>query len=215
MRPIRVRRTAGLQQALAVCGALALSACAAHYAQVPPRLDLAPYGRVALVTFRAERSDPGLTESATQRFAQALLAGQSGIELIEIGAADSALRGLPANVDGATLAQALGRSRDVPAVFVGRLTMSEVKPRGRLGAGGSLDLQAGVTAQLSVQLVSTRTGGTMWRSSANANSTLGHVGLSGGGTAVAMRDPDEAYGEVVRSLVTDVTRDLRPTWVKQ
>jgi hypothetical protein len=30
-----------------------------------------------------------------------------------------------------------------------------------------------------------------------------------------MRDPDEAYGEVVQSLVTDVTRDLRPTWVKQ
>jgi hypothetical protein len=90
-----------------------------------------------------------------------------------------------------------------------------VKPRGRLGAGGSVDLQAGVSAQLTVQLVSTRTGGTMWRSSANANGTLGRVGFGGGGTAVAMRDPDEAYGEVVQSLVSDVTRDLRPTWVKQ
>jgi hypothetical protein len=215
MRFVPARQVPGLQLALAVCGALALSACAAHYAQVPPRLDLAPYGRVALVTFRAERSDPGLTESATQRFAEQLLAGQSGIELIEIAAADSALRGLPPDADGAALAQALGRARDVPAVFVGRLTMSEVKPRGRLSAGGSVDVQAGVNAQLTVQLVSTRTGGTMWRSSANANSSLGHVGFSRGGTAVAMRDPDEAYGEVVQSLVADVTRDLRPTWVKQ
>jgi hypothetical protein len=215
MRFVLARQASGLQLALAVCGALALSACAAHYAQVPPRLDLAPYGRVALVTFRAERSDPGLTESATQRFAEQLLAGQSGIELIEIAAADSALRGLPPDADGAALAQALGRTRNVPAVFVGRLTMSEVKPRGRLSAGGSVDVQAGVSAQLTVQLVSTRTGGTMWRSSANAASSLGSVGFSRGGTAVAMRDPDEAYGEVVQSLVTDVTRDLRPTWVKQ
>jgi hypothetical protein len=214
MRFVPARQASGLQLALAVCGALTLSACAAHYAQVPPRLDLAPYGRVALVTFRAERSDRGLTESATQRFAEQLLAGQSGIELIEIAAADSALRGLPPDADGAALAQALGRTRDVPAVFVGRLTMSEVKPRGRLSAG-SVDVQAGVNAQLTVQLVSTRTGGTMWRSSANAASSLGHVGLSRGGTALAMRDPDEAYGEVVQSLVTDVTRDLRPTWVKQ
>jgi hypothetical protein len=30
-----------------------------------------------------------------------------------------------------------------------------------------------------------------------------------------MRDQDEAYGEVVRTLVANVTRDLRPTWVKQ
>ena len=214
MRPNPARRTAGLQQALAVCGALALSACAAKYAQVPPRLDLAPYGRVALVTFSSERQDPRLTQSATQRFAEALLATQSGIELLEVGAADSALRGLPPDVDGATLARALGRSRGVPAVFVGRLTMSEVKPRGRLGVA-SVDMRAGVTAQLTVQLVSTKTGGTMWRSSANTSEELGHVGLGTGGAAVAMRDPDEAYGEAVRNLVADVTRDLRPTWVKQ
>ena len=210
-----VRRPVGLQYALALCGALALSACASHYAQVPPRLDLAPYGRVALVTFATERSDPRLSEAATQRFAEALLANQSGIELLEIASADSSLRGLPADADGPTLARALGKSRDVPAVFVGRLKMSDVKPRGRLGAGGSLDVRAGVSAELTVQLVSTRTGGTMWRSSSAANSTLGGVGIGGGGPSVSVRDPDQAYGEMVRTLVADVTRDLRPTWVKQ
>jgi hypothetical protein len=30
-----------------------------------------------------------------------------------------------------------------------------------------------------------------------------------------MRDKEEAYGEVVTELVTNVTRDLRPSWVKQ
>ena len=109
MRQTPARRTSGLQHVLAVCGALTLSACASKYAQVPPRLDLAPYGRIALVTFSSERQDPRLSESATQRFAEALLANQSGIELLEVAAADSALRGLPPDVDGATLARALGR----------------------------------------------------------------------------------------------------------
>jgi hypothetical protein len=30
-----------------------------------------------------------------------------------------------------------------------------------------------------------------------------------------VRDTEEAYGEVVGSLVDRVTVDLRPTWVKQ
>jgi hypothetical protein len=44
---------------------------------------------------------------------------------------------------------------------------------------------------------------------------VGRVALAGGLPSVAIRDTDEAYGEVVRSLVADVTADLRPTWVKQ
>jgi hypothetical protein len=30
-----------------------------------------------------------------------------------------------------------------------------------------------------------------------------------------MRNRDQAYGEMVGALVAGVTRDLRPTWVKQ
>jgi hypothetical protein len=39
--------------------------------------------------------------------------------------------------------------------------------------------------------------------------------MSGALPSIAMRDKEEAYGEVVSQLVTDVTRDLRSTWVKQ
>jgi hypothetical protein len=55
----------------------------------------------------------------------------------------------------------------------------------------------------------------VWRSSAAANGTVGRLALSGALPSIAMRDKEEAYGEVVGQLVTDVTRDLRPTWVKQ
>jgi hypothetical protein len=192
---------------------LALSACAAKYSQVPPRLDLAPYGRVALVTFSAEQSGSAMSSLATQRFAEALLASQTGVELLELDPADSSLKAVPAN-DGPALAKALGRKKDVPAVFVGYLKLSDMKPRGRLSTAG-VNLRASVSAELTVRLLSTQTGGTVWRSSAAADGTVGRVAISGGLPSVAVRDQEEAYGEVVQELVAGVTRDLRPTWVKQ
>jgi hypothetical protein len=72
-----------------------------------------------------------------------------------------------------------------------------------------------VSAELTVSLLSTRTGGTVWRSSAAANGTVGRVAISDRLPSIAVRNRDEAYGEVVQQLVADVTRDLRPTWVKQ
>jgi hypothetical protein len=206
-RPVR------MQYALALCAAVALSACASKYARVPARLDLAPYGRIALVTFSADQANSGLSTMATQRFAEALLASQSGIELLELGAADSSRRSLAALGDGTALAQALGRDKDVVAVFVGQLKMSQVKPRGHLDLSG-MKVNASVSAELTVRLLSTRTGGTVWRSSSVANGTVGRVAITDR-PSVAVRDKEEAYGEVVSQLVIDVTRDLRPTWVKQ
>lgn len=200
--------------ALAVCGTLALSACASKYAQVPPRLDLQPYGRVALVTFAADNESQAMSALATQRFAEALLASQPGVELLELTSSDSVLKAFPAGTDPVVLAQALGQAKDIPAVFVGELKVSGVKPRAKLEIS-DVKLRASVSAELRVRLLSTRVGGTLWRSSSTASGTVGRVSLAGGLPSVAIRDTDEAYGDVVRSLVADVTADLRPTWVKQ
>jgi len=208
------KRSVRTQYALALCSALALSACSAKYSAVPARLDLAPYGRIAVVTFSTDQSNSAMSALATQRFAEALLASQSGFELLELDAADSSLKGLPANADGVAMAQALGRNRGVPAVFVGQLKVSGVKPRGHLGVSG-MNVRAAVSAELTVRLLSTKTGGTVWRSSSAANGTVGRLAMSGSLPSIAMRDKEEAYGEVVGQLVSDVTRDLRQTWVKQ
>ncbi len=207
-RPLRT------QSVLALCGMAALSACSSKYAAVPARLDLAPYGRVAVVAFSTDQTNSGMSALATQRFAEALLKSQSGIELLELGTADSSLKSLAANGDGATLAQAVGRDKNVPAVFLGHLKVSGIKPRGKLSVTG-MNVRAAVSAELTVRLISTKSGGTVWRSCAAADGTVGRVGLSGALPSIALRDKEEAYGEVVSQLVTDVTRDLRATWVKQ
>jgi hypothetical protein len=199
---------------LALCGMMALSACASKYAQVPARLDLHPYERVALVVFTTSDEHGSLGDLATRRFAESVLGSQTGFELVELSRTDSLLRQLPPSADPAVLARALGEDRDVPAVFVGDLKVSGVKPKARLDPD-AVNLKASVSAELTVRLLSTRTGGTLWRSSSVATGTVGRVGLGGGLPSVSMRDTEEAYGEVVHDLVADVTRDLRPTWVKQ
>src|SRR5688572_26027498 len=139
-RPVR------LQHALALCGTLVLSACSSKYSQVPARLDLAQYGRIALVTFSADQPNSAMSTLATTRFAEALLASQTGFELLELSAADSSVKALPANADGVALAQELGRQKNVPAVFVGYLKVSNVKPRGHIDASG-MNVRAGVSAE--------------------------------------------------------------------
>jgi hypothetical protein len=207
-RPVR------MQYALALCASVLLSACASKYSQVPARLDLAPYGRIALITFSADQPNDGMSTLATQRFAEALLASQTGVELLELGSADSALRTLPPNADGAAIAQVLGRQKNVPAVFVGTLKLSKLKPKGHIDGSG-VNVRAGVSAELTVRLLSTSTGGTVWRSSSVASGTVGQLSISDRLPSLALRDKEEAYGEVVRQLIVDVTRDLRPSWIKQ
>lgn len=187
------------QALLALCAVLALSACSARYSQVPARLDLHTYGKVALVRFSVEQADTGVSVLATERFAEELLASQR-VELLEVGSADSAISELAA--------------REVPAVFMGHLKLSNVRPRGRLSVSGA-SLRGTVSAQLTVKLVSTRDGATLWRSSAMTDGTVGRVSIGGGFPSVAMRDREEAYGELVNALIADATRDLRPTWVRQ
>jgi hypothetical protein len=208
-------RTARIHPLLAVCGAFVLSACGAHYAQVPARLQLEPYGRIALVTFSTDRSSDSLEALATRHFAEALLTSQSHVELLELGPTDSTVRRLALAGDNAALAQALGKDRDVAAVFLGRLTMSSVKPHGVVASVRAVGVGAEVSGQLTVSLVSARTGGTVWRSSAMASQNVGHVSIADAQPSVSVRDPGEASREVVRELVAGVTRDLRPTWVKQ
>ena len=210
MRP-GVSRSALLALLLA-----ALSAgCAGRRVLVPPRLDLQPHGTVGLVTFTVENAKGTLHDFATQRFAEEVLAGQSGIELVELGNADSLVRRVGETQFGPASAQALGEQRDVPAVFVGHLKVSNVKPSGGIIGLSVPFVQATVTVDLLVRLISTRSGGTLWRASASASEKVGSVALVGGIPEFSAKDPNDAYGRLVNRLVWTVTQDLRPTWRKQ
>ena len=196
--------------------AVALAACSSQLARVPPRLDLGNYDRIALITFSADQSKHGLGQLATQRFAEEVLASQTGFELLELGPADSAVARLLAQGDAPAAAQELGRERKIPAVFFGQLAMTNAKPRGSISGGGNVNVGATVSGELSVRLISTSTGGTLWRSSGSASQTVGQVAIGAGQLpSISAKDPNAAYASMVDQMVAQVTRDLRPTWVRQ
>lgn len=202
-------------RSLALALAWALAACSTHYAEVPPRLDLQPVGRVGLVTFATEAEKSSLARLATQRFAEAVLQSQSGIELVELDlGAGGSTDGTVTDDPRAQLAAAMER-RGLAAVFLGQLVVSGTKAKAQVTSPTDIRVRAGVRAELAVQLLNTRTGGTMWRSSASATGTVGQVAFDGGLPSIAARDTDDAWSEVIDQLTTDVTRDLRPTWVRQ
>lgn len=180
--------------------------------RIPPRLNLAQYGQVGLATFTVENAKGSLHELASRRFAEEVLAATSGIEVLELGPADSVLRRVGETQFGAASAQAVGASRGVPAVFVGHLKVSDVKPSGRVVGIRLPQVEATVTVELTVGLFSTKSGGTVWRSSAAASEKVGQLSLVDGEPSFSARDPNAAYGRLVNRLVTVVTRDLRPTW---
>jgi hypothetical protein len=196
--------------------AVALAACSSQLARVPPRLDLGNYDRIALITFSADQSKHGLGQLATQRFAEEVLASQTGFELLELGPADSAVARLLAQGDAPAAAQELGRERKIPAVFFGQLAMTNAKPRGSISGGGNVNVGATVSGELSVRLISTSTGGTLWRSSGSASQSVGQVAIGAGQLpSISAKDPNAAYASMVDQMVAQVTRDLRPTWVRQ
>lgn len=189
--------------------------CAAHRVLVPPRLDLVPYGSVGLVTFTIEKAKGSLQELATQRFSEEILAAQAGIEIQELGPADAVLRRTGETALGPAAARALGGEQGVPVVFFGHLKISDVKPKGGLIGLTMPHIEATVAAELSVELLSTRTGGTLWRASAATSEKVGGLAIIGGEPYFSAKDPNDAYGRLVNRLVTAVTHDFRATWVRQ
>jgi hypothetical protein len=193
---------------------LASAACGGGRArvQVPPRLDLVPYQRVGLVVFTVENAEGSLHTFATQRFGEAVLGAQR-IELLELGEQRDLLGQDTPGRYGPAAARAVGEAHDVSAVFFGHLVVSNIKPKASLS--DLARMRAEVDVSLSVRLLSTASGSTVWSRSSRATATVAELTLSGGLPRFGARDPEDAYGELVGRLVREVTRDLRPTYARR
>ncbi len=206
-----MRERAGVLLALVAT----LSCGGSHRVLVPARLDLQPYGRVGLVTFTVENAKGSLHQFATERFSEELLAAQPGIEVLELGPADTLLKRVGEKEVGIVTAQEIGKQRDIGAVFAGHLKVTNPRPGGGIAGLVTPHLEATIRVDLTVRLLSTRSGATLWRSSAWATQRVGHVALVDGQLDFSAKDPKEAYGGLVNTIVGLVTEDLRPTWQKR
>jgi len=105
----------------------------------------------------------------------------------------------------------------VQTIFMGELSVSDVRPNFSIETVlRSGDITAQVDATLTVQLVETSTGASLWSASARAAKSLGHISVFRGREFVFdAEDPEAAYGVLVDALVEQVTTDFRATWVRR
>ncbi|HET6497308.1 MAG TPA: hypothetical protein VFH61_18335 [Thermoleophilia bacterium] len=183
---------------------------------VPPRVDLSRHEVVGLVEFTS--SDAGaLGPLTTKRFLEAARRDQGLVRVVLLGTEADVLAEVGrGRLDQAAL-QALGQRHQIRTVITGELDVSEVRPDVRIAPGLKYArIAAEVEATLSTNMVETATGASIWSDTSTTKQRVAQISVHGGDVFTFDADhPDEAYGTLVGTLVEQVTRDFRTTWVRR
>jgi len=190
--------------------AVLIAAAGGCFHLFPPRIALEPLGTIGLVQFRSEAKGK-IAEYATQVFLEVLLKSQPGARIKELGREDDVLQDIDANRLSPQALEALRQRFGVDALIFGRLDASDIKPRVDLATIiSTLSVGAEVNALLTARLVDTRDGTTLWTDSARDRQAVAEVSVvKGGGIFFDARDPEQAYGSLIRALVRRATRDFQ------
>ena len=111
----------------------------------------------------------------------------------------------------------MGREYDVATIFTAHLEVSDIRPVISISSDlSNLGAAADVDASLTVQMIETASGASIWSRSANATRRVGGISVLGGSdVAFDADDPEDAYGDLVAALVQRVTTDFKVTWARR
>lgn len=190
------------------CGTTAL-------VEVPPRFDLHAFETIGIVQFESGARG-NLAAFATQRFIEAMQQSQPGVRVLELGRGlDLAPPITSRGIDHAAI-QSLGKAYAVDAVIVGDLAVENVRPQiDVLNLIKTMSVSADVDAALTTRMLETTRGATVWTRSTRSTRKVAQVGVGAKQVTFEARDPQNAYGELVDALVSDITDDFRVSYVRQ
>jgi len=185
--------------------------------QVPPRVDLQSYGTLGLLDF-ASNSNGSINAQTTREFESHVHAAQPGTRIVELGSRDALLAAVGSRQLDAQALRKIGEKYGVDAIFVGSVNYSE--PRTEVKVTDIAKLEGGVRVELrgdiNGKLIETRSGASVWSSSAWARRQLGSMSVSAEqGVNGTMRGASNPREEMVPSLVYHLTEDFRPSSVRQ
>jgi hypothetical protein len=185
---------------------------------VPPRVELQTFGTLGLVDF-ASNSNLSINAQTTREFQAHVHAAQPGTRIVELGSRESLLAAVGGHQLDAQALRKIGEKYGVDAIFVGSLTYSDPKTDVKVNSDVTrLDggVRVEVRGDISGKLVETRTGASVWSSSAWARRSLARVNVSADqGVSGTMRSNANPREEMVPSLVYHLTEDFRPSSVRQ
>ncbi len=183
----------------------------------PPRLDLAPYGRLGMITF-SDNAQPSVAEYATEQFQNQVHAAQMGIPIVELGTEEAVLKHVRSDRLDSEAMKKIGQEYDVSAVFHGSVVYSDVKPNVTVKdiTKFRASVDATLHATLSVKLIETEGAATVWSDSTSWQRKLAKVRVDeNAGISVGTQGYDDAYRKLIPDMVHDVTRDFRGMYVKE
>jgi hypothetical protein len=177
---------------------------------VPPAVNLEQFVGVGLIAF-SSNAKGNLADYATQKFIEVVNKSQPNARIIELGREADVLKDIALERLGPDAMQAIGKKYNVNLVFVGNLRVSNIKPRVSIASIIThLSASAEVDADITVKLIDTGQGATIWTDSARDRRTVAHVSVfRGGDFFFDAQDPEEAYGKLIRTLIKDITEDFR------
>lgn len=183
---------------------------------IPPRVDLAQYPTIGLVTF-ASSAGGELDRLGTERFMQAVQCAQPGTRIVELGSEREVLASVSrSGFDVATI-HAIKEKHGVDAIILGRLDMKKSTPNVNISAGslfGAMNVRQDVDASLTARLMESASGATTWSRSGQATANLTNAGFNTHGQGhVSSRDTQATYGAMIDGLVDQVTADFRGHYV--
>lgn len=202
-----------------LAGAIFSFASCAKYENVycPPRFDLTQFGRMGMITF-SDNAQPSVAEYATEQFQNQIQSAQIGIPIVELGTQEDVLRSIDSNQLDLEAMQKIGQQYKVSDVFVGSVVYSDVKTNVNLEDLVKLKASVNTTlnATLSVKLIETEGGATVWSNSTSWKRKLGRVSVSENtGLSVGTRGYEDAYKKLIPDMVQDVTYDFRGQYVRK
>lgn len=200
---------------IAVALSAAVSGCGPRV-RVPPRIDLKQHEVIGVIDFDCP-SEGELGYFATGRFIEAARRDQGIVRVVRLGSPAEVLESVGHSQLDQAAFQALGEKHGVQTIITGDLIISDVRPSVRVmqsltRVGISADVHAGLT----VQMVETAGGASIWSRSADCTQQIAVASFSSNKDVVfGVNDPEESYGRLVDSLVYAVTPEFRATWVRQ
>jgi hypothetical protein len=203
---------------LLVGAIFALASCAKTVnVYCPPRFDLTQFGRLGMITF-SDNAQPSVAEYATEQFQNQIQSDQMGIPIVELGTEEQVLKSIGSNKLDLEAMQKIGQQYKVSDVFIGNLVYSDVKANVNLEDLIQLKASMNTTlnATLSIKLIETEGGATVWSNSTSWKRKLGRVSVSENtGISVGTRGYDDAYKKLIPDMVQDITYDFRGRYVKK
>ncbi len=183
---------------------------------VPPRIDLREHEVIGITEFRFS-SKGNLGAFATRRFTEAARRDQGMVRFVNLGSEPEILKTVGYELLNPAALKAIGKEHNLKTILTGELVVSDIRPNIKITPGlGYLSFTAEVDATLSVQMFETSTGASIWSGSASDTKTVGNISIFGGKNfAFDAKDPEKAYGNLVNSLVAEVTRDFRVSWRRE